>query len=94
LTLADTTLTGNATINVANSTGGGAGTVTLGPVSGSSSLTKQGPGTLVLSTSGTYSGGTIAAAGTVQGNMAGSLGTGPVTINNGATLRVVAIHRT
>jgi autotransporter-associated beta strand protein len=90
LTLADTTLTGNATINVANSTGGGAGTVTLGPVSGSSSLTKQGPGTLVLSTSGTYSGGTIAAAGTVQGNMAGSLGTGPVTINNGATLRVVA----
>ena len=82
LTLGNTTLTGNATISVAASSGGGAGTVTLGPVSGSNSLTKQGAGTLVLSASGTYSGGTIAGAGLLQANVPGSLGTGPVTVNN------------
>jgi autotransporter-associated beta strand protein len=90
LTLGPTALTGNATINVANSTGGGAGTVTLGSVNGAFSLSKGGPGTVVLSTVGSYSGGTTISAGTVQANTPGSLGAGAVTLNNGSTLRLIA----
>jgi hypothetical protein len=47
---------------------------------------------LSLSGNGTYSGGTILAASTglVIGNNPGSLGTGPVTLNNATTLRVVS----
>ena len=58
----NSTLTGNGTINVANSTGGGAGLVNLtglGETGGSHSLTKTGPGVLSMSGAGTYSGGTV-----------------------------------
>jgi autotransporter-associated beta strand protein len=90
LTLGTTTLTGNAEINVANSAGGGSGTVTLGSVTGGFSLAKSGPGTLVLSAVGSYSGGTTVSGGTVQANTPGSLGAGAVTLNNGATLKLIA----
>ncbi len=90
LTLGATKLTGNATVNVAASTGGGAGTVTLGSVNGAFSLSKGGPGTVVLSTVGSYSGGTTVSGGTVQANTPGSLGAGAVTLNNGTTLRLIA----
>jgi fibronectin-binding autotransporter adhesin len=88
----NSTLTGNGTLNVANSTGGGAGQVNLTGLGGAFSLTKTGPGVLSMSGAGTYSGGTVLAAssGLVIANNPGSLGTGPVTLNNTTTLRVVA----
>lgn len=46
-----------------------ANTVSLsGPITGPSSLTKVGGGTLIISGTNTYSGGTTVAAGTLQGN--------------------------
>ena len=86
-----TTLTGNGTINVANSTGGGTGRVNLSTVGGAFSLTKTGPGVLSISGMGTYSGGTVVSGGTVIANGPGSIGTGAATFNNTSTLRLVAI---
>ncbi len=88
------TLNGNATFNVANSAGGGAGTLSLAAVNegagGPFGITKAGAGTLVLSTPGNYAGGTTiqAAGGTVFANGPGTLGTGAVTLNNATTLRL------
>jgi autotransporter-associated beta strand protein len=48
LTFGATTVNGNATVDVAPSTGGGPGTVTLGNISGSGSITKTSAGTLKL----------------------------------------------
>jgi autotransporter-associated beta strand protein len=90
------TLTGNATFNVANSAGGGPGTLNLGGLNegagGPFGVTKTGPGTLVMAGQGNYAGGTTisAAGGTVQANGPGTLGTGAVTLNNGTTLRLGA----
>jgi autotransporter-associated beta strand protein len=70
------------------------------PISGGGALTKTGSGTLALSSTGmsgssvnSYSGGTIINGGTVEINGRSadnggytSLGTGPVTLNNGSTL--------
>jgi outer membrane autotransporter protein len=64
---------------IADQTGSGG----VGVNAGSWSLTKSGPGTLVLSGANTYSGGTAVNAGTLAVN--GSLGSG-VTVNNGGTL--------
>jgi autotransporter-associated beta strand protein len=88
----NSTLTGNGTLNVANSAGNGPGQVNVSGLGGAFSLTKTGPGVLSMSGPGTYSGGTIIAAssGLVIANNPGSLGTGPVTLNNATTLRVVA----
>ncbi|HEV8267572.1 MAG TPA: autotransporter-associated beta strand repeat-containing protein, partial [Thermoanaerobaculia bacterium] len=63
-----------------------AGQLTLsGPVSGTGALTKAGPGTLVLSTANTYSGGTLVTSGTLIVN--GSLpAADTVTVSPGATL--------
>ena len=88
------TLTGNGTINVANSTGGGAGTVrvsTLGDGGHGYSLTKTGPGVLSMNGLGTYSGGTVVSGGLVIANGPGTIGTGPATLNNSRTLRLVAV---
>jgi autotransporter-associated beta strand protein len=57
-----------------------------GQVSGIGTLTKLGSGALTLSGSNTYSGGTTVSAGTLIAANAGALGTGGVTIGNGASL--------
>ncbi len=81
------TLTGNAIFNVANSSGGGTGTLALNNVSGSGfSINKMGAGALSLGGVGTYTGGTTVSAGLVISNATGSLGSGPVTLAAG-TLR-------
>ena len=87
LTAGATTLTGNATINVGASAGGGAGTIKLGPVGqsgGSQALTKAGNGTLVLTGDSSYTGTTVVSAGELrvgEGGTTGSLGAGAVTDN-------------
>ena len=53
------------------------------PISGSGSLTQLGPGTLVLSGSNTYSGGTTLSAGRLNINNASALGAGTFTISGG-----------
>lgn len=83
----------NATINApvilgGNNTWETVGTTTLtaaGNISGGFGLTKQGPGTLILSGSNTYTGGTTVAFGTLQLNSAGALPLGGnVTVSGGA----------
>ncbi len=90
-------LINNAQVEVSVSSGSRSNTV---QISGSGSLTKTGSGTLSLSSTGmsgspvnSYTGGTIIHGGTLEiyGRSADnggytSLGTGPVTVNNGATL--------
>jgi autotransporter-associated beta strand protein len=72
------------TIDVANA---GSSIQISGALGGSGSLTKEGPGTVLLASANTYTGGTTINAGTIY--LAGAtpnssgLGTGPVTINNG-----------
>ncbi len=86
--------TGPTTVNVTTAVTPGAMTVSNnaatytftggGSIAGAIGITKQGPGTMILDTYNTYSGGTIINAGTVQvGNNdgGGTLGTGPVTVN-------------
>ncbi len=59
-------------------------TISGGTIAGVGSLTKNGTSTLTISTSGTYSGGTILNAGTLNLANAGALGSGTITINGGA----------
>ncbi len=65
----------------ANSTYAGA----IAEAQGPSSLTKTGPNTLTLTGNGSYTGGTTVNQGALAAGFA-SLGTGTVTINNGARL--------
>lgn len=51
-------------------------------MSGSFSLTKQGPGILRMSATNTYNGGTTVASGTLEFGRTGSLGTGTVTLGS------------
>jgi fibronectin-binding autotransporter adhesin len=75
-----------ATLDVAS----GAATLTVsGALNGSGSLTKNGPGTLVLPNANTYGGGTLINGGALQVNANGSLGSGGIT-NNAALLRTSA----
>ena len=57
-------------------------------VSGTSSLTKSGAGTLTLSGANGYTGGTTVNAGTLTTTAATGLGTGTATVNTGGTLFV------
>ena len=75
----DITLVGNTTINV---TFGATVTIT-GTISGSYSVTKEGTGTLILTDTNTYSGGTTVSDGTLYlgyGTATGSI-VGDVTVN-------------
>ncbi|MCW1924980.1 autotransporter-associated beta strand repeat-containing protein [Luteolibacter arcticus] len=54
-----------------------------GRIIGEGTLTKNGSGTLVLSTAHTYTGGTTISGGTLSITNAGALGTGPVTLSGG-----------
>jgi outer membrane autotransporter protein len=63
-----------------------------GQITGAFSLTKEGPGTLTLSGTNTYSGGTNITEGTVQISNDNNLGatTGGVNLSNNATLQTLA----
>ncbi len=62
-----------------------ANTMTLdGNISGTGSLTKGGPGTLVINNANTYSGGTVVTNGTLTVSTTGSLGSGDVSISTNA----------
>ncbi len=86
LTFGAVTLSGVNTINVSNN-GSGLGTVTLGPISDPvGTLIKTGAGTLVVSGSGAYTGGTQIMAGTLT-FANGGLESGPVTFTGDGTLQ-------
>jgi autotransporter-associated beta strand protein len=80
-------ITGNLALGSSNRTftvnSGGILTVSA-IISGTGSLTKSGPGTLVLSANNTYTGATTISAGTLQIN--GSQPNSPITIKSGGTL--------
>ena len=59
-----------------------------GLISGTGSLAKLGSGTLTLSNSNIYSGGTTIAGGTIVTQNASALGTGPVAFDNGTAFQV------
>ncbi len=56
------------------------------------SLTKAGPGTLVLTQLNTYKGGTTVSAGTLAADAGGALGTGNVTVGGGTLTAAVATN--
>ena len=96
-TVAITTVTAQGTNNASSATtdsttasvatfevGSGATLTISGVISGDSgSLTKTGDGTLTLSETNTYAGGTTVSAGTLQVSNASALGTGNVTVSGG-----------
>ena len=57
--------------------------VFLPKITGSTSVNQSGPGTTVIQTANTYTGGTTVRNGVLQTINASALGTGPVTINHG-----------
>ena len=97
VTFGATSLTGNATFDVANNAAG-VGTLTLGTIGetgGARSLTKQGAGTLLLSGATTYSGGTNITAGTLTlGNSNTLADTSTVTVSGTGILNIAALTDT
>jgi autotransporter-associated beta strand protein len=86
------TFSGSLLINEGSltfATPAGQATLLAAPVSGAGALLKTGPGALTLAQSGPYAGGTAVQAGTLFSGMNGSLGTGPVTLADGAALDIV-----
>jgi len=92
---------GRVIVNTANALGGGAVTTAAGTrlvfdtagtqtisnaISGAGGLTKAGSGVLVIQNANTYTGGTLIAAGRLGLNNGQGLGTGTVTIQQGAQL--------
>jgi len=95
LTLGATSLAGPAAFAVANN-GAGTGTLELGAVSGgaAASLTKNGPGTLVLSGANSYQGDTTVADGTlalVTGGTNNIASSPTVDVRGGAVLDVTGV---
>jgi autotransporter-associated beta strand protein len=70
----------NSTFNVTNAA---SALTILSTIAGNYSLTKSGSGTLALSSSNSYSGGTTVSAGTVAVGDKNALGTGVVTLSGG-----------
>lgn len=88
LNMALTGSNGNVTILAADTDATARNISLSGVLSGSGGLVKAGAGTLTLTGSNTYPGGTLVNGGTLLvNNVAGSgVGTGPVTVSSGATL--------
>ena len=85
LNLGATTLTGNATFAIDPATSLSLGAV--GETSGPRSLTKTGPGTLILTAADSYTGTTTVSAGNLIANVAGALPTNrPVSIGANGTV--------
>ena len=82
------TLTGVVTLT-ANSSMGGSGNLTVASSIGDSGsgygITKVGAGTLTLSASNSYAGGTTIDNGTIVQTVAGALSTGTITLGDGVT---------
>ena len=58
----------------------------------SAALGKSGVGTLILSNTNTYNGGTVVGGGVLSASATGALGSGNVTVNNGSELRLNALN--
>src|SRR5690606_8116906 len=65
----------------------GIDTTAANTITGTGSVAKTGNATITLSGANTYTGGTTVTSGTLQIGHVNALGTGPVTIDAGATLR-------
>ena len=61
------------------------------PISGPGRLTLEGSGIIRFAAANTYAGGTVIAGGTLEIDDVGTLGTGPIEIRKGATLRFVNV---
>lgn len=83
-----TSLTGMANIDVAQSAGGGNGTVQLGVISGSGSLTKTNAGTLQLAGGGSVIGGSLALNGGTLAVTGNTSILGAFTGNSTGTLNI------
>ncbi|WP_404924865.1 autotransporter-associated beta strand repeat-containing protein [Mesorhizobium sp. ORM16] len=84
-------LGGTGAVGVANATT----TLTFGgQVIGGGTLRKDGPGTLVLSGSNSYTGGTTVTGGTLRAGSTSSFGTGGMTVNAGTTLDLANLSNT
>lgn len=89
VTFTQATLAGTSQIDVANSTGGGAGHVVItGPITGSGGLSKSGAGNLGLNGDNSYEGPTTIQSGTVSLNSATGLGSS----NAGTTITGGTLH--
>ena len=71
--------------NIADETGSGGGGV---GATGQWGITLNGPGTLVLAGSNTYSGYTLVLAGTLEASSTNALGAGNLVLDSGATLEI------
>jgi autotransporter-associated beta strand protein len=81
-------MTGDVTIQVgSNNTVVGAVTLN-GAISGDHAFSKTASGTLVLNATNTYTGGTTVTGGTLDVRKDGGLGSGNVSVTNGATLKL------
>ena len=72
--------------NIDGATWAGEALTISGAISGTGGITQGSSGTLVLSGTNTYSGGTTVAEGTLSISSPANLGTGPLTLDGGATL--------
>lgn len=78
---------GNIALGSKNLIFGAAGNTTFsGSISGAGSLTKQGSGTVRMTTANLYSGGTTVTAGVLQTANSAALGTGGLTLGSSGTL--------
>ncbi|MBK7375305.1 MAG: autotransporter-associated beta strand repeat-containing protein [Chitinophagaceae bacterium] len=73
----------NVIFTVADDGSSAADLAVSGIISGSSTLTKSGAGTLVLSNANTYTGTTTISAGTLQYGISNAIAAGAVTVNGG-----------
>ncbi|MFZ9508872.1 MAG: beta strand repeat-containing protein, partial [Burkholderiaceae bacterium] len=79
--------TGSSPLHLEVSAGSSAGARNFaGVFSGSGTLTKSGPGTVVMTGANTYTGGTAVTAGIVKAGNATAFGTGAISVSSGAAL--------